>query len=105
MPKHQKVLGTKNPADILTKHVGGELLALHLMELKVSCMEGRSEKAPALDSIGEYLEEWEEKQVKHVKFAPVVKFRAIPPEGKQRPTSTAKKISCICTLREIIFNL
>ena len=58
--KYKKVLGTRNPADLLTKHVPGELLNAHLITLGVEFRGGRAESAPTLDNIEAYTEEWEE---------------------------------------------
>ena len=53
---YKKVLGTKNPADILTKHVAGDLLDRHLETVGVVPMSGRAESAPELMNVqdGEY---------------------------------------------------
>ena len=54
--KYKKVLGSKNPADLLTKHMGAELNKQHLATLNSSLELGRAGTAPTLDSIviGEY---------------------------------------------------
>ena len=54
---YRKVLGSKNPADVLTKHVPGELLQRHLVTLGVITPGGRAELAPELSSV-ESLVEW-----------------------------------------------
>ena len=43
-----KVLGTANPADILTKHVDRQLLERHLRTLGIREEQGRPDLAPAL---------------------------------------------------------
>ena len=48
---YRKVLGTKNPADVLTKHVPAELLQKHLETLGVEFRGGRAESAPELNSV------------------------------------------------------
>ena len=48
----QKV-GTKtNPADVLTKHVPGEVIWRHLTAIGFECREGRSEAAVELVRVG-----------------------------------------------------
>ena len=41
-----KVLGTENPADILTKHVDGPALKVALQKMGMSILSGRSDVAP-----------------------------------------------------------
>ena len=48
---YRKVLGAKNPADVLTKHVPAELLQKHLETLCVEIRGGRAETAPELNSL------------------------------------------------------
>ena len=108
---YKKVLGTRNPSDILTKHVPKELLDTHLVTVGVEVMGGRAGTAPTLDQLEPYTEEWkeelkggEEAGVGHrttlagrksgsnrVKFNEVVKVRAVFAEGRQRPTKDARK--------------
>ena len=45
---YHKVLGTKNPADILTKYVPAELLKRHLATLGTAAIGGRAQAAPEL---------------------------------------------------------
>ena len=47
--QYKKILGSKNPADVLTKHVPRELLDKHLETIGVSIVEGRAETAPGLN--------------------------------------------------------
>ena len=91
--KYKKVLGSKNPADALTKHLGSELLMTHMIELGASSEEGRADIAPSIDDLSSYIEEW--KADKKVQFASLVQIRPIPEVGKQRPTRTAKKTRAI----------
>ena len=79
---YKKVLGSKNPADILTKHVPGELLDRHLETLGAEVAEGRAEAAPELSSL-ESLVQWVQEPRK-VHFAAKVEFRAIPQENRGR---------------------
>ena len=87
--KYLKVLGSKNPADALTKHIGCELLGQHMAGLGVSSEEGRAETAPTIDDISSYVEEWAVD--KQVHFANAVQVRHVPGIGKQRPTRFARK--------------
>ena len=48
---YKKVLGTKNPSDVLTKHVPGELLERHLEVTGAEPRGGRVETAPELNSV------------------------------------------------------
>ena len=95
--KYRKVLGSRNPADVLTKHVPRELLDTHARTLGVEFGEGRAESAPTINNVEPYTEEWEEfigeeKEVvqsksspssaKKVRFEMIVKVRGIPPEGR-----------------------
>ena len=57
---YKKVLGSLNPADVLTKHVPKDLLNAHLVTLGVEMRGGRAESAPTLDNLEIYSEEWEE---------------------------------------------
>ena len=100
--KYKKVLGTRNPADVLTKHVPKELLDAHLLTLGMDVRGGRAETAPTIDGLEAYTEEWLEelndgesegatgaarsrqKEGRAVRFERVVKVRPIPTEGKGR---------------------
>ena len=44
----EKIAGTDNPGDMLTKHVPRELMAKHMTALGLFYEEGRAESAPAL---------------------------------------------------------
>ncbi len=48
---YHKVLGTKNPSDVLTKHVPREFLERHLETLGAEMRGGRSELVPELMSL------------------------------------------------------
>ena len=106
---YKKVLGTRNPADVLTKHVPGELLRAHLQTIGVEYRGGRAETAPALDSVEAFTQEWvvdtreagSERttdvtdghvvsKVK-VRFSSQVYYRAVPSSGKGLPTKRAGK--------------
>ncbi len=102
---YKKILGTKNPADILTKHVGADLLARHLETLGAEFQDGRADAAPGLSSVE--VESWvtwlpvdehwqsedsstcrritpERKITKRVHFDRKVQFRAVPLENHGR---------------------
>ena len=90
---YKKVLGTRNPADILTKHVPVELLDAHLQTLGVESREGRAVSAPELNSVEAVTLQEENKKIKKkVRFHRFVEYRAIPETGAARPTSSARKI-------------
>jgi hypothetical protein len=57
---YRKVLGEKNPADLLTKHLGAEVIAKHVDTLNMIWVEGRAESAPTFDSVKSYLQTWVE---------------------------------------------
>ena len=88
---YHKVLGTKNPADILTKYVPAELLKRHLATLVTAAVGGRADAAPELCMmILEVTKEWEEPlnisgpKDKHVRFATKVRVRSIPSANRGR---------------------
>ena len=116
--KYMKVLGTRNPSDILTKHVPKDLLETHLQTLGVVHQAGRSKAAPTLDSVEAYTTEWKDgtsmglssvspgdvtglssdrpstsigaKKRRKVTFYPVVSYRCIPAEGNGRKVASQK---------------
>ena len=108
--KYKKVLGKRNPADVLTKHVPKELLDAHPMTLGTEIRGGRAETAPTIDGLEAYTEEWteelndegseqsmgvvrERKEGKRaVRFESVVRVRPIPMEGKGRKVERKKRV-------------
>ena len=87
--KYWKVLGSKNPVDILTKHVPGELLEKHLETLNVEVRNGRADSAPELNSVVELLQ-WHDPLSgfdggKCVRFCDRVLVRGIPADNLGRP--------------------
>ena len=46
---YQKLLGTKNTSDILTKPVEGEVMRRHMEELKLEFREGRHSMTPEFE--------------------------------------------------------
>ena len=63
--KYVKVLGAKNPADLLTKAMSAELSKQHLTTLNMSLVGGRSEIAPTLSSVESYVQGWHEEIIDH----------------------------------------
>ena len=114
--KYTKVLGTRNPSDILTKHVPKDLLETHLQTLGVVHQTGRAKAAPSLDMVEAHTMEWKEDNnsglankrpgammglssvspgvtsntgnKKRVSFHPVISYRSIPSVGKCRKISS-----------------
>ena len=91
--KYFKVLGTKNPSDVLTKFVPAELMGKHMETLGVERREGRAEAAPELNcmdvcSLAEWMEHLEveddDKKKRRVTYSNKVMFRAIPYQNKGR---------------------
>ena len=94
---YHKVLGTKNPSDILTKHVPADLLAKHLETIGAGIEGGRAESAPELNIVE--VESWvqwlspEDEQTERtrtVSFAAKVRLRAIPSDNKGRKCKGSK---------------
>ena len=91
---YKKVLGSKNPADLLTKHMTAELSQQHLTTLNQVTVGGRAESAPTLNSVESLVQSWveggaewaekittvenAESRAKKVRFCSEVRFRAIP---------------------------
>ena len=86
---YKKVLGTRNPSDILTKHVASTLLEQHLLTVGAEFRGGRADSAPTLDEIQPYDESAASRVVR---FSPTVLVKTIPAVGKGRPTKTMKKL-------------
>ena len=91
---YKKVLGEKNPADLLTKHMSAELAGRHLGTLNMKLSEGRDTSAPTLDSL---VQAWyfddnidsvdqSHDNKRRVRFDTGVSYRPIPAEGKGRRT-------------------
>ena len=77
--KYLKVLGTKNPADVLTKHVPAELLGRHLQVTGMNATDGRAAAAPELNSLESVLFRCEAPHEAMVlRFAAMVSYRAVP---------------------------
>ena len=92
--KYLKVLGEKNPADLMTKHMSAELASKHLGTLNMALTEGRSDAAPTLDSLvrawysdsGDADDPNNDDGDRRVRFSSRVQFRGIPAVGRQRRT-------------------
>ena len=84
---YRKVLGSKNPADILTKHVPGELLDRHLETLGAEVADGRAEAAPELSSVESVVQWVEDRPCRQVRFSSKVQFRAIESRNRGRKCS------------------
>ena len=100
---YHKVLGEKNPADLLTKFMTAELASKHLSTLNMKMTEGRAESAPSLSSVGidkssdgrlimSVVHGWYEdsttnrKVDKAVRFDTLIRYRGIPAEGRMLKT-------------------
>ena len=91
---YKKVLGEKNPADLLTKHMSAELAGRHLGTLNMKLSEGRATSAPTLDLLVQawYFDdsvdsvEQSHDNERRVLFDTSVSYRPIPAEGKGRRT-------------------
>ena len=99
---YHKVLGEKNPADLLTKFMTAELAGKHLATLNMKMTEGRAESAPSLSSIelreesgssaaslvyGWYVDSIDKnKTEKKVKSDAKVQYRGNPARGRFRKT-------------------
>ena len=84
---YKKVLGTRNPSDVLTKHVPGDLLTTHLKALGLEVRGGRAESAPTLDSMEACNVEWtyegsEEGQLRERHERDETKSGGMKPEGQ-----------------------
>ena len=92
---YKKVLGEKNPADLLTKHMTSELANRHLETLNMKADDGRAASAPSLNSVESKVTGWYEHDefqeeyvniagMKFVRFDDKVQVRPIPAEGRGR---------------------
>ena len=97
---YKKVLGEKNPADLLTKYMPSELASRHLECISASTLEGRAETAPELDQVddGRHDDDFEtrlgdvisvvrwirDKSERRTRFNEIVRVRPIPASGKMR---------------------
>ena len=54
--QYRKVLGSKNPAVLMTKHMTAELAKQHLTTLNMKLEGGSAESAPTLDSVESFVQ-------------------------------------------------
>ena len=87
---YKKVLGSRNPADILTKHVASTLLDQHLVTVGAEVRGGRAESAPTLDDIQMYSDSVASGKL--VRFNGIVEIKRIPAVGRGRPVSGFKRL-------------
>ena len=102
---YKKVLGSRNPEDILTKHVASTLLDQHLATVGVEVRGGRADSAPTLDEIQVYSES---AAFKEVRFNGCIEERSIPAVGRGRPVRRVTKLKWISpttTTTEVADNL
>ena len=83
--RYKKVLGAKNPADVLTKHVPAELLGRHFETTGMVPTGGRADIAPELNSLESAVFLCEGPHgLKVLRFASTVSYKAVPAVGKGR---------------------
>ena len=83
---YKKILGSKNPADLMTKHMTSDLAHKHLETLNMSISGGRASTAPTIDSL---VQAWYEggpkrKDSRKVRFNSLIQYRRIPAAGLGR---------------------
>ena len=94
---YKKVLGEKNPSDLLTKYMAADLSMRHLTAINAGFVNGRAESAPEIGSLEDTTLElevdvgdggllsWIRKQAivfgQKVRFRPLVEVRPIPAVG------------------------
>ena len=83
---HKKILGEKNPADLLTKHLTADVIKRHQTTITYRTAEGRAEAAPTLDSIEDDGVEARVQRLyeKRFHFSETVDVRPIPASGRGR---------------------
>jgi hypothetical protein len=86
--QYRKVLGSRNPADGLTKYMTSVLLDQHLTTVGLESRGGRAESAPGLDEIQPLTIR---EKCKNVRFHGGIAVREIPSSGRCRPTSEARR--------------
>ena len=86
-----KVLGEKNPSDILTKHVPAGLLARHLETVGAELRGGRPDTAAELNTLESEVHWLEPLRDKIVRFHPQASMRAIPQCNRGKPYRSQAK--------------
>jgi hypothetical protein len=97
---YKKVLGEKNPADLLTKYMTADLSKRHLDAIAAAFVAGRAESAPEIGSLEDttvelnddggdgglmsWIRKYEVEEGRRVRFRPSVSVRPIPAVGAGR---------------------
>ena len=76
---YKKVLGSRNPADALTKYMPSTLMDQHVETVGLEIRGGRADSAPGLDNVEPYTEM---NKMKKVRFHAVICVRHIPSVGR-----------------------
>ena len=97
---YRKVMGSMNPADVLTKHVPAEVLQKHIGALGVEARGGRANTAPELNSLEAVRLRRLEKNEKRVRFAEKVLFKGIPAEGLGKPCRLSTKVRSVAKTKD-----
>ena len=84
---YHKVLGSRNPADAMTKYMTSVLLEQHMTTVGMISRGGRADAAPGLDLVETYTEGWIHKRVR---FHGKVGVVHIPAYGKGNKVSRDK---------------
>ena len=80
---YKKVLGEKNPADLLTKHLSNEVIQKHVETLNLEWRGGRADSAPTIDTVESYTQSWyEELQWDDVSLNAILESEASEHEEK-----------------------
>ena len=85
---YKKVLGSRNPADALTKYMPSTLMDQHVETVGLEIRGGRADSAPGLDNVEPHTET---NKIKRVSFHAIVSIRHIPSVGKCTSLSEAKR--------------
>ena len=85
---YKKVLGSRNPADALTKYMSGPLMSQHMTTLGLEARGGRAESAPTIDELECHTDIW---RYKRVRFHGMVQIVKIPSEGEGRPVDKSSR--------------
>jgi hypothetical protein len=85
---YKKVLGSRNPADALTKYMASPLMEQHVATVGLEFRGGRADSAPTLDAVEAYTERT---IVKRVRFHGTVSIKTIEAIGECRKVVSAVK--------------
>ena len=86
--QYKKVLGSRNPADALTKYMPGVLMDQHITTVGLKFQDGRAESAPELNNLEAHTEV---SKGKAVEFNAFVGYWWIPARGKMKPVTRATR--------------